>query len=229
MGGEDGWDWLEGRWAAETRHLKAPFRSTECECQQGQFKKWPKSDCDALMATLVGVIHECKLYGFASIVPVQAYRRAFHGAGKRDAFFLAVTQTVMNMAHIANQINQDVALWFEDGPAAGRTVNIFHSVKKMNWKPAKRLRSITLDSKELRPLQSADLVAREAFKHIQNLGVRPTRKPIIQMRDVLYFIEWSVPALEYLAQNGGPANLQLLSEWDSRKDAPHLHMFWKRF
>jgi hypothetical protein len=82
-----------------------------------------------------------------------------------------------------------------------------------------------MDSKELRPLQSADLVAREAFKRIENFNVRPIRIPMLRMREFLYFLLWNEKTLIHLAQNGGPGNLEFLSTWDENADARN----WKSF
>ena len=229
IGGSGQWDWLDGRWSHETRDLKKPFRSTECECQHGQFTNCPKPQCDDLMARLVGVVKECDLHGFASIVPVQDYRAAFPGCGEHDAFYLAVTQTIMCMADIANNLNEDAGLWFEDSSVYPTIAEIYRTIKQSNWRLTSRLRSIDRDTKELRPLQSADLVAREAFKHIDNYGVRPTRKPVRELKENLYFIVWNAPALKYLAEHGGRTNIEFLATWDTRPDAPRLGMHWKTF
>ena len=229
LGSTEQWDWADGRWSYETRELNEPFRSTDCECQQGQFKDWPKSKCDELMARLVGVIRETKLYGFASIVPVESYKQAFPDFNNHDPFLLAVTQSIMNMAFLGDRINKDVGLWFENGPVVPSIAAVFESIRQCKWKPSRRLRGFRSESKELRPLQAADLVAREAFKHSDNLGVRSTRKPIVRLSDVLYFIRWTEKALEYLARNGGPKNIDLLSKWDECPEAPKLEMFWKKF
>jgi hypothetical protein len=53
--------------------------------------------------------------------------------------------------------------------------------------------------------------------------------PVQRMRDNLYFILWNEVALEYLAQNGGPENLELLSSWDTLPAAPaSLDIFTNR-
>jgi hypothetical protein len=70
-------------------------------------------------------------------------------------------------------------------------------------------------------LQAADLLAREAFKHLDNVGIRPTRKPVEKLREQLYFIPWNAEGLNHLAANGGPENLDLLANWDF-SDAPRL-------
>lgn len=183
VGGQDQWDLFDALWSRETHALKEPFRATECECQHGQFRDWPKKRCDDLMARLVSVIRRCKLHGLASIVPIAAFNQAFPTLDNHEAFLLTVTHMIMDMAHIANQGALDAEFWFEKGPHNGAIVNIFNSIAALDWKPARRLRDIHLEPKKLRPLQSADLVAREAFKHIDNFGIRPMRKPVHRMSE----------------------------------------------
>ena len=108
-------------------------------------------------------------------------------------------------------------------PDEADSMKVFDSVAEWKeWPPAKRLRKPKFETKQLKALQSADLVAREAFKLVDNLGVRPIRKPIVRLEGRLYFVLWNKKALEYLAADGGPSNLELLSKWDTIQDAPRL-------
>lgn len=223
IGGENQWDAFDLQWCHATSELKAPFRSTECETMHGQFKEWPKERCDTLMARLVLILRITQLRGFASVIPIPDYKAAFPSCRSHDAYLLAVRQVVMNMAYIANELKLDVRLWFEKGSLDAEIKRVFKTIVEWKeWIPAKRLRDINFETKSLRPLQSADLIAREAFKHLDNLGVRPTRKPVANMEGQLYFVPWNEAALKYLAANGGPENLELLSKWDSSNNAPRL-------
>jgi hypothetical protein len=223
LGGPEQWDAFEILWSQQTHKLKEPFRSTDCETGHGQFKDWPKTQRDELMARLVGTLKTVQLRGFASIVPIKAYKAAFPACGEHDAFLLALRQAIMNMAYIAHELSHDVALCFEKGAIDSKIHKVFDSIADWKeWPPTKRLRTPRFDTKQLKALQSADLIAREAFKHVDNLGVRPTRIPVARMEDRLYFVFWNEKALKYLALNGGPGNLELLAKWDQLKDAPRL-------
>jgi len=226
LGGPDQWDRFDILWNNETHALKEPFRSADCEGGYGQFRDWLKPERDALMARLVSVICKIRLSGFASIVPVAEYKKAFPHCKERDPFLLSLRQVVMNMAAIAGVLKNQVTLWFERGSVDGAIRATFESIAEFkSWPPARWLKGINFGTKTLRPLQSADLVAREAFKHIANLGVKPMRLPVQRMRDNLYFTLWNKIALEYLAHNGGPENLELLSSWDARPEAPRLSRY----
>jgi len=123
IGGEDQWFTFDLQWLDATRDLKEPFRSTDCECNHGQFKNWPKPRCNALMDRLVTVIRFYKLMGFASIVPVDEYRRVFPKAEEFDPYYLAVAHTIVNMATIGFNIRHDIKLWFEDNPSTKPSTN----------------------------------------------------------------------------------------------------------
>lgn len=223
LGGPNQWDAFEIFWSQEIHKLEGPFRSTDCETGHCQFGDWPKDERDNLMARLVQVLRKVQLHGFASIVPIRKYGAVFPDCLEHDAFLLALRQAIMNMAYIADNLGHDVCLWFEQGAIDAKILKVFNSIADWKeWPPTKRLRKPKFDTKQLHPLQAADLIAREAFKHIDNLGVRPTRKPVVQMKGKLYFVLWNDKALRYLAMNGGPGNLELLSKWDKLKDAPRL-------
>src|SRR5258708_35268153 len=108
---------------------------------------------------------------------------------------------------------------FEDNPATTpTTLRIYNELKATpNWMPALHLYGISFDSKKLCPLQASDLVAREAFKHIDNRGVRRTRIPMKRLSERSAFILWNREALVHLRDSGGPANSKLLTCWQKTK------------
>jgi hypothetical protein len=232
VGGVQQWAECDIHWQYETRELSEPFRSTECECGHGQFAKWDKAQRDLLMNRLVGVIRGYDLSAFASIVPVSEYRAVFPGADEFDPYYLAVAHTIINMAVIGERISRGVKLWFENGPQSRTTFVIYNELRAVKtWTPASRLQHIDFGSKQLAPLQAADLVAREAFKHIDNLGVRPTRKPVERMKEKLAFIVWTNQTLQYLRDHGGPKNYDLLTSWGHAKwpRVPQMQVFYRNF
>lgn len=228
VGNLDQWTAFEIYWAHETRDLKLPFRSTDCECGHGQFGRWPKPKRDELMARLVNVIWSVQLVGFGYVVPIPTFKKTFPTLNADDAFALVATHAIVNAAMISHRGGFDASLWFEDGKQKGKTLAAYDSVKGLAWKPSGRLKGLHFGDKGLRPLQSADLLAREAFKHMMNLGLRGMRRPVQTMRHEIIFMLWTEAALEHLAHNGGPANLDFLVHRDEKKDAKLKHFYWKR-
>ena len=81
------------------------------------------------------------------------------------------------------------------------------------WQDARFLQGFSYGSKRVNGLQAADLVAREAFKHADNLGKRPIRKPVKALKNQTSFHLWTREALEFLRNKGGQENLELLTSW----------------
>jgi hypothetical protein len=239
MAEESQWKNFHVPWAVATIDLKEPFRSSDCECQQKQFSSWSKEDCNKLMDRLVGVICEQRLHGYASIVPIDEYRSVFPDSGEYDAYYLSVKHTIINMAEIGHGERErygfgGMKCWFEHSETtSGPTRTIYHQLRSVDtWEQAKSLDSnIYFRDKNLHPLQAADLVAREAFKHFLNQGKRNTRIPLRRMSDLLNFIVWRRPQLEYLRDNGGPDNLELLTSWgrDHRPHPPQFETYWRNY
>jgi hypothetical protein len=233
VGGDNQWDTFDLRWIDATHELKEPFRSTDCECGYGQFSDrsmWPKDKRDALMARLVALIRRYKLGGFASIVPIDVYRQVFPDSAEYDPYYLAVKHTIINMAVIGERTRERMKLWFEHSTTtSATTLRIYNEIRSTSWHPAARLGGITFDDKKLCPLQAADLVAREAFKHLDNFGTRPTRKPVKRLQERLTFIVWNTETLEHLRDNGGPQNYRLLTSWGMDNPVPEMQVFYQNF
>jgi hypothetical protein len=127
IGGEIQWKNLHVPWAVATIDLSEPFRSTLCECQQGQFKTWKKNKCDKLMARLVSILRELQLHGFASIVPVPEYMSVFPDAEEYDPYYLAVRHTIINMAVLGQRVRDTynalggMECWFENSETTSPT------------------------------------------------------------------------------------------------------------
>lgn len=178
----DGWDALEFKWLSVTHELTAPFRSTDCETGHGQFEEWSIERRSQLMRDLVSVLTGTTVRGVAIIVPVQEYRETFPDAGEYDPYYLGVTYVMAALANYGDhEGQQSVKFSFEDSDAtAGKTHALYKQLKSLrNWGAAKRLGGIGFYDKRLLALQAADLLAREAFKHFDNLETdRPMRKPL---------------------------------------------------
>jgi hypothetical protein len=201
---------FEGFWKEQTKHLEKPFRSTECECQQGQFKTWSIPACTALMTRLVDVLcSKHNLVGaFASVVPVADYKQVFAGCDGEDAFRLAVAHTIVEMARLGKRVGEHIKLWFEDSDRdhamIDRTYREFKSLSSWAMDERGMLYGVSFDDKSLAPLQAADLVAREGFKAADNRGKRNVRKPMLRLWDTSGVVIWGDKELEMLKANGWP-------------------------
>src|ERR1035441_3149004 len=79
---------VENLWRRATENLKEPFRSTNCECRQGQFCDWTKQASNDLMAALVSILFDEALQAQAvgNMVPFPLYREVFPKAHARDPY-----------------------------------------------------------------------------------------------------------------------------------------------
>ncbi len=225
---------LDILWSSATNGLTEPFRSTECETQHGQFAGWQKVDCDALMRSLVQAILRANVFDVGSIVPVEDYRAIFPDAGEYDPYFLALKHTLINMAKVGagppydGLGDMDVRIVCEDSETtSSRALRVYQELKALpGWTWRKALVGFSTAPKKLMALQAADMVAREAYKHAANLGVRNTRKPVKILNERLSFHLWTRETLEYLRDNGGPSNLDALTNWGKMGPSrPQMHRF----
>jgi hypothetical protein len=212
---------FEQLWIEQTKLLKEPFRSTECECQHGQFARWKKSDCDALMARLVNILCERRgmqrpLVGaFASVVPVPLYRQFFPECREDAPYRLAIAHSIVQMARLAKNDGRRVKMWFED--SAKHHTLIFGTFKELisleAWSADERERlvGISFGTKALVPLQAADLIAREGFKAADNQGKRPIRKPLYRIWDQCGILQWTETSLSHLKERNWPGNLRAIA------------------
>jgi hypothetical protein len=239
IGSEALWTQIYVPWAVATIALEYPFRSSDCECQKGQFSTWTKKACDQLMAKLVSIIVDLQLHGFASVVPSGEYRTVFPHSGEYDPYYLAVRHTIINMAELGHRAAQEIAFggmecWFEDSAAtSSTTTRLYQELRAVAaWPPSKSLKGLHFADKKLPQLQAADLVAREAFKHFENQGLRRTRIPMKRIGALSNFIVWRREHLEYLRDNGGPDDLELLTSWGrnpGKPKPPNFEVYWRNY
>jgi hypothetical protein len=202
---------VEQDWIQTTKHLREPFRSTDCECQHGQFAHWDKTRCDELMRRLVITLAHERAGCYAFDVPVQLYREVFPISAEQDPMRLAIAHTVVEMARLARKHREKVSLWFEKGPFRSLTDKTFCDLQELkSWRLSERgtLFKLSFGDKTLVPLQAADLIAREGFKLAANYGVRNLRKPVLGMWNRMGMGFYTKETLELLKQRGWPANLE---------------------
>ena len=222
LAGEDQWIEFESDWNEAIKYLKAPFRSTDCETQHGQFTDWGKPDCDALMAQLVSLLVDHRIGGFASVIPVPDFRAVFPQLDKVAPYLLAVEHTLLNVAYLAAKADEQAHVWFELGTAPEDDfMRIYRRLKKLKcWEHRERITNISFADKGMPQLQAADLVAREALKHFQNRGIRPIRKPFDRLQSRVGFLLWNREVLEHIQERNWPDNPAALACWSETDDNP---------
>jgi hypothetical protein len=189
------------------------------------------------MKNPIKVIRETGLGIFGSIVPIPDYHAVFPDANEYDPYYLAVKHSLVNMAYIGRLSRHDrnftsISLMHEEGDRIGRVFEIYRAMKSLtDWPDAKYLAGFSEGSKKVSGLQAADLVAREAFKHADNMGVRKMRKPVQHLADQFSFHVWTRECLEYLRDRGGPEDLSLIANWSQKGEKPPqmVHLYADSF
>ncbi|HSR09697.1 MAG TPA: hypothetical protein VLM42_21375 [Bryobacteraceae bacterium] len=213
------WSYLEKDWSVATYDLRAPFHATDCESQRGCCEGWHVHKTAALMKKLTGIIESHRLCGFGAIVPVAEYRAVFPKSGTDDPYFLALKQTIINMAYVCRLATlsghrDTVTICHETGPTSAAALQIYEDLKALpGWNDSKYLVGFSVGDKRVCSLQAADLIAREAFKYPDNLGIRKPRKPLKALHKRISFHLWTRATLEHLKAKGGQENLEALTTW----------------
>ena len=205
----------ETTWNQATSHLKEPFRSTDCECQQGQFKDWSKEACNDLMDRLVTILMtepiRCGILGVA--VPIQLFHQIFPDMGRDAPYRFAVWHTVVSMIKVSRKHHQRCQLWFESGPRNGFALEAYSAAEACKF-PAvadnNRLAKLAFGTKTMAPLQAADLAARESLKAALNHGKRPIRIPLRRLWGQAGIIVLAEKCLRQVKDAGGPFNMNAL-------------------
>jgi hypothetical protein len=165
------------------------------------------------MAELCGIIKSYDLGAFGAAVSVVDYRAVFPDAGEHDPYLLCLGLCFANMAEITEVSNviirergwplppAGVRFWVEENrDTAARATQIYHDIKAVpSWRPASRMEEIAHLGKKIVGLQAADLIAREVYKHYDNLGCRPVRKPVITLSQQVTFFCWTLDLLKEFA------------------------------
>jgi hypothetical protein len=221
------WLEFERNWNVATYELPGPFHSVDCDCNppRGVFAGWDKRKADSFMKKLVGIIDKTRLLGLGMVVPIAEYHEVFPGSAEDAPYFLALRHAIVNMARIGADLARTypeaigVKMWHEQSrDTSAEAFRIYQELQQISeWPDAKYLQGFAVGSKSLVPLQGADLMAREMFKHADNMGVRPTRRPVLALKNRTSFHLWDRKCLEYLKANGGPTNLRTLTEWGYKR------------
>jgi hypothetical protein len=233
IAGSRPWTVFDTHWSVATYDLKGPFHATDCEARRGVFAGWSLEQSNAMMKKLVGIIRLSRVMTFGAIVPIPDYRAVFPNSDPDDPYFLAFKQAIINMARVGADIDQHtlqevgMRVVIEDGDSSSGAFDIWHQLRRIeSWEHAKYLSGFGTGTKGLMALQGADLMAREAFKHADNLGVRKVRKPVKALQDRISFHLWTRECLEYLRAKGGPQNLDALINWGRTERPPQMKLFY---
>jgi hypothetical protein len=179
------WRRLELDWDLAMREfgLRNGFHMTDFECRQGEFKKLSNDDRARLIARLVDLILRRNMRGFGSAVLLSDYdvvAPSDRDGILRSPYLLCFEHCVREMASLAawqsdrtgNSPEADKVKFICDQHSqySRPAVRRYNGLKMdERWANRKRLGPISFESSRTNmPLQVADILAYEAFKHIDN-------------------------------------------------------------
>jgi len=195
------------------------FHMTDFENRQKQFKNWEGQERKNRLNRFLRIIKKHVLYSVGWVVPRQSFDAIFSDPAKAicgDAYGLAAIACVRSSAKIMVSMDSWAEYVLETG-AKGRGALLWISregQKDPEWRDNNRMQSLKFqDKRRFLPLQAADILAYELFKHLPNQlmrGVRKDRYPYRQLATIKK--EWHYTDNDELENN---------NEWLSRPRHEH--------
>ena len=190
----------------------AAFHMTDFVNRKKHFKGWTEGERRARLARLIQIINRHVIASVAIAVPGAAYAAVMSDKAKRvtgGAYGLATFACMMDAATLLEPSFPSVriAYAFESGAKGiGQIMKVFQENFNNPVQRAKlKLAGLTLAGKEVAPLQAADILAYEMFKHLpRQLGVEARRPRLDSLRPL------SVPLHKW-----GHLEEDELRKWDS--------------
>ena len=167
----------------------------------------------------MGIIKRYVLCSVGWAVPRQSFNTILSGLAKAicgDAYGLAAIACFRSLAQIAVRIDGWVEYVMESGTRGSGALLKIHAVgsEEPGWLDNNRIVSLSFQNKRFfLPLQAADILAYELFKHLPNQmqgRVRPDRYPLQQLNTIQK--EWHYT---------DDAELGKINEWLSRPRHEH--------
>ncbi|HEX8274814.1 MAG TPA: hypothetical protein VF615_19430 [Longimicrobiaceae bacterium] len=190
----------------------AAFHMTDFVNRRKHFKGWTEEERRGRLARLIQIINRHVIASIAIVIPGAAYAAVMSDKAKRitgGAYGLAATACFMDAAALLEPTFPTVriAYAFESGAKGiGQIMKVFQENFNDPVQRAKlKLGGLTLAGKEVAPLQAADILAYEMFKHLpRQLGVESRRPRLESLRPL------SVPLHKW-----GHLEEDELRKWDS--------------
>ncbi|MBT3996032.1 MAG: DUF3800 domain-containing protein [Chloroflexi bacterium] len=198
------------------------FHMTDYENIQGPYLSWTDKQGRDCINQLLDIIHRYVIQSVGIIIPLRSFDQIMSDRAKSicgDAYGLAAIQCWANLASTARhpKINAAFEIVMEDGAKGkGALIDVVRAASgDTEWFENNRIKSLSFeDKREFPPLQAADILAYELYKHgLRQFGSekRPDRYPLRQLQRS--YRQW-----HYLDDSGlreaddWPANLRLRGE-----------------
>lgn len=181
VGTEEEWDLFESRWTGAIKEAGiTAFRMPDFENRRGEFAGWSDTKRRLFLEKLIQIINAGHISGVGSALVMAEYKLlskaekiALTYGRPHDPYVLCFRHCIVEAAHRADGLPPEETVSFvfdwqdEFGPAA---LWLFDDLKNLESPPIRqRLGAIGFESKlEFVPLQAADLLAFECYKHLED-------------------------------------------------------------
>jgi hypothetical protein len=176
------WLAFEERWCSALTEFGVDcFHMHDLEQRTDRFKGWSPETAIALQGKLIEIINHTVMIGICcgvSVADYQAATPAILHPDIRFAYLLCFYECLLGIQHYmeAKEHNEPVKFIFDQNEYCGMLATVYHRLRKDLGSPAWMGGLSCEDRRIFIPLQAADLLAYEMFKHLTHRSVEPWRK-----------------------------------------------------
>ncbi len=160
------------------------FHAADCESDHGDFAVTPENshaDNLKLYADLVQLLAHSGVRGYAAALDIGAWYEAFAGAPKDMGYYKCLQEVIKHFA-AEYRGGTELEFTFDRRQESEYNAGLLYQymVTLPEWKEQGIFMGarINFDSRKDVRIQVADIIAREAMKHLDNLGKRPMRRSL---------------------------------------------------
>ncbi len=185
------WQTFSDDWKNALDSWKIPyFHMSDYETRHGFFESWDDQQREERLNHLLGLIKKHTFLSVAYIIRTKQFNEILSDAAKKlcgNAYGLAAIACWFNLRQLVKKVNGYIDYTMEKVSAGSSILAWIYreQVKYPEWVEDTRLLSLSFeDKKVILPLQAADILAYEIYKHAQRQfsGLqRPERYPYKQL------------------------------------------------
>jgi len=160
------------------------FHAADCEGDHGEFAVTTgntHADNLKLYADLVQILAHSGVRGYAAALDIGAWYEAFAGAPKDMGYYKCLTEVIKHFAYTTDKgVELEFTLDHRQESEYNAGLLYQYMVALPEWKEKNVFMGarINFGSRKDVRIQAADIIAREAMKHLDSLGKRPMRRSL---------------------------------------------------
>jgi hypothetical protein len=180
------WQVLKDAWLERTGGVV--FHASECESDHGEFAKNDHAGNLKLYADLTQIIVNSGIGGFAVALDLAAWLEYFPGVPTDVGYYKCFSEVIKHFLYGPYRDSFPIEFTFDHRQESEYNAGLLysHMVNLPEWKEKNVFLNakVNFDSRKDVRIQAADLVAREAMKHLDNI-VGPKQRPIRRSMEAL--------------------------------------------